>query len=145
MGGQVQAFRDRLSAAFANAMACQHEPDLASGQAQLLTAPTFGIWLTARIDSAGAAQTCDATAARIFNPRQARMSEATVLRPARPALSAAADSPAGCPPRLGAVGTTPRHLSVVETGRSRPGRDLIFRIADALAVPLPERNSSSPE
>ena len=71
LGGQVQAFRDRLSAAFANAMACQHEPDLASGQARLLTAPTFGIWLTARIDSAGAAQTCDATAARICNPHQA--------------------------------------------------------------------------
>jgi transcriptional regulator with XRE-family HTH domain len=40
-----------------------------------------------------------------------------------------------------AAGTTPRHLSFVETGRSRPGRDLILRIADALTVPLPERNS----
>ena len=40
-----------------------------------------------------------------------------------------------------AAGTTPRHLSFVETGRSRPGRNLILRIADALTVPLPERNT----
>jgi len=40
-----------------------------------------------------------------------------------------------------AAGTTPRHLSFVETGRSRPGTDLILRIADALTVPLPERNT----
>ena len=40
-----------------------------------------------------------------------------------------------------AAGTTPRHLSFVETGRSRPGRDLILRIADALTVPLPQRNT----
>ncbi len=40
-----------------------------------------------------------------------------------------------------AAGTTARHLSFVETGRSRPGKDLILRIADALRVPLPERNT----
>jgi transcriptional regulator with XRE-family HTH domain len=40
-----------------------------------------------------------------------------------------------------AAGTTSRHLSFVETGRSRPGRDLILRIADALTVPLAERNT----
>ncbi len=40
-----------------------------------------------------------------------------------------------------AAGTTARHLSFVETGRSRPGADLILRIADALRVPLPERNT----
>ena len=40
-----------------------------------------------------------------------------------------------------AAGTTPRHLSFVETGRSRPRQDLILRIADALTVPLPERNT----
>jgi transcriptional regulator with XRE-family HTH domain len=40
-----------------------------------------------------------------------------------------------------AAGTTARHLSFVETGRSRPGQDLILRIADALRVPLPERNT----
>jgi len=39
-----------------------------------------------------------------------------------------------------AAGTTARHLSFLETGRSRPGTDLILRIADALRVPLPERN-----
>jgi transcriptional regulator with XRE-family HTH domain len=39
-----------------------------------------------------------------------------------------------------AAGTTPRHVSFVETGRSRPGPDLVLRIAEVLAVPLPERN-----
>lgn len=39
------------------------------------------------------------------------------------------------------AGTTARHLSFIETGRSRPGKDLILRIADALRVPLPERNT----
>ena len=39
-----------------------------------------------------------------------------------------------------AAGTTARHISFVETGRSRPGRELILRIGDALRVPLPERN-----
>jgi hypothetical protein len=56
LGPRAQAFRDRLSAAFANAMPGQHEPGLVSGRAQLLTAATFGIWLTARIDPASAAQ-----------------------------------------------------------------------------------------
>jgi transcriptional regulator with XRE-family HTH domain len=40
-----------------------------------------------------------------------------------------------------AAGTTGRHVSFVETGRSRPGRDLVLRIGDALAMPLPERNA----
>lgn len=40
-----------------------------------------------------------------------------------------------------AAGTTARHVSFVETGRSRPGADLILRISDALRVPLPERNT----
>jgi TetR/AcrR family transcriptional regulator, transcriptional repressor for nem operon len=71
LGSQAQAFRDRLSAAFANALAGQHEPGLAPGQAQLLTAATFGIWLTARIDPASAAQACEATAACIRSWQQA--------------------------------------------------------------------------
>lgn len=40
-----------------------------------------------------------------------------------------------------AAGTTARHLSFIETGRSRPGKDLILRIGAALDVPLPERNT----
>lgn len=36
--------------------------------------------------------------------------------------------------------TTPRHLSFLETGRSRPGLDIVLRLADALAIPLRERN-----
>ena len=40
-----------------------------------------------------------------------------------------------------AVGTTPRHLSFVETGRSRPGAALVLRLADVLAVPMRERNT----
>lgn len=38
------------------------------------------------------------------------------------------------------AGTTTRHLSFCETGRSRPGRDLVLRLADVLAVPVRERN-----
>lgn len=38
-------------------------------------------------------------------------------------------------------GTTPRHLSFVETGRSRPGRELVLRLAEALDVPLGDRNA----
>jgi len=34
-----------------------------------------------------------------------------------------------------AAAATPRHLSVKETGRSRPGKDLILRIAEALTLP----------
>lgn len=38
------------------------------------------------------------------------------------------------------VETTTRHLSYVENGRSRPGRDLVLRLAQALDVPLRARN-----
>ncbi len=38
------------------------------------------------------------------------------------------------------AGTTPRHLSFIETGRSRPGRELVLRLAAALDVPIRERN-----
>jgi transcriptional regulator with XRE-family HTH domain len=38
------------------------------------------------------------------------------------------------------AGTTPRHVSFVETGRSRPGRELVLRFAVALDVPIRERN-----
>ena len=34
-----------------------------------------------------------------------------------------------------------RHLSFIETGRSRPSRDMVLRIADHLEVPLRERNA----
>jgi len=40
-----------------------------------------------------------------------------------------------------AAGTTARHVSFVETGWSRPGKELILRIGAALRVPLPERNT----
>ena len=39
------------------------------------------------------------------------------------------------------VGVSPRHLSFVETGRSRPSPEVIIAIADRLAVPLRERNA----
>ena len=39
------------------------------------------------------------------------------------------------------AGTTPRHVSFIETGRSRPGRDLVLRLAAALDVPIRERNA----
>jgi len=34
-----------------------------------------------------------------------------------------------------------RHLSFVETGRARPSRDMILRLAAELEVPLRERNA----
>jgi AcrR family transcriptional regulator len=71
LGPQAQAFRDRLSSAFANAMAGRYEPALVSQRAQLLTTATFGIWLTARLDPARAAQAADATAACARNWQQA--------------------------------------------------------------------------
>lgn len=39
------------------------------------------------------------------------------------------------------AGTTPRHLSFIETGRSRPGADLVLRLAAALDIPIRERNA----
>lgn len=38
------------------------------------------------------------------------------------------------------AGTTARHVSFLETGRSRPGAELVLRLADALDVPLRARN-----
>ena len=63
--GRAEAFRDRLRTAFTNALTTGPETALAAERAQLLTATTFGIWLTARIDSQDAAQTCRATIAQI--------------------------------------------------------------------------------
>ena len=36
---------------------------------------------------------------------------------------------------------SPRHLSCVETGKAQPSRDMISRLADALGMPLRERNA----
>lgn len=36
---------------------------------------------------------------------------------------------------------SPRHLSCVETGKAQPSRDMIARLADALGMPLRERNA----
>jgi transcriptional regulator with XRE-family HTH domain len=41
------------------------------------------------------------------------------------------------------VETTTRHLSYVENGRSRPGREIVLRLADALELPLRSRNELS--
>ena len=40
-----------------------------------------------------------------------------------------------------AVGTTPRHLSFLETGRSRPGAEMVLRLGRELGVPLREQNA----
>ncbi len=39
------------------------------------------------------------------------------------------------------VGVSPRHLSFVETGRSKPSPELVLALADHLEVPLRERNT----
>ena len=36
---------------------------------------------------------------------------------------------------------SPRHLSCVETGKAQPSREMIARLADALGMPLRERNA----
>jgi len=38
------------------------------------------------------------------------------------------------------AGTTQRHVSFLESGRSAPGRSMIIRLAESLAVPIRERN-----
>jgi transcriptional regulator with XRE-family HTH domain len=39
------------------------------------------------------------------------------------------------------AGTTQRHLSFIESGRSTPGRAMVIRLAESLEVPLRERNT----
>jgi transcriptional regulator with XRE-family HTH domain len=38
------------------------------------------------------------------------------------------------------AGTTQRHLSFIESGRSVPGREMVIRLAESLGLPLRERN-----
>ncbi|QEE35720.1 helix-turn-helix transcriptional regulator [Octadecabacter sp. SW4] len=38
------------------------------------------------------------------------------------------------------VETPPRHISFLETGRSKPSRDMVFRLSAALGIPLRDRN-----
>jgi transcriptional regulator with XRE-family HTH domain len=39
------------------------------------------------------------------------------------------------------AGTTQRHVSYIEQGRSRPGRTMVARLAESLELPLRERNA----
>src|SRR5215467_9233097 len=39
------------------------------------------------------------------------------------------------------AGISTRHLSCVETGRAKPSREMVLRLAEALQVPLRERNA----
>ena len=36
---------------------------------------------------------------------------------------------------------SPRHVSFLESGRSRPSQEMVLRLAEALGVPLRERNA----
>lgn len=38
------------------------------------------------------------------------------------------------------AGTTQRHLSFIESGRSAPGREMVIRLGESLGLPLRERN-----
>jgi transcriptional regulator with XRE-family HTH domain len=38
------------------------------------------------------------------------------------------------------AGTTQRHVSFIESGRSAPGRNIVVRLAESLELPLRERN-----
>ena len=39
------------------------------------------------------------------------------------------------------AGLSQRHVSFIETGRSRPGEDVVHKVAEALEIPLRDRNS----
>ena len=39
------------------------------------------------------------------------------------------------------AGTTQRHVSFLESGRSDPGRTMVIRLAESLQLPLRERNT----
>ncbi len=39
------------------------------------------------------------------------------------------------------AGTTQRHVSFIEGGRSQPGREMVVRLAESLGVPLRDRNA----
>jgi len=39
------------------------------------------------------------------------------------------------------VSVSPRHMSFIETGRSRPSRELVVRLARRLAIPAREENA----
>lgn len=39
------------------------------------------------------------------------------------------------------AGTTQRHVSFIESGRSTPGRTMVVRLAESLEIPLRERNT----
>ena len=41
----------------------------------------------------------------------------------------------------GAAGTTQRHVSFLESGRTQPSRDMVLRLAAALDVPLRQQNA----
>jgi len=41
----------------------------------------------------------------------------------------------------GRAGVSPRHLSFVETGRSKPSREMVLHLAEQLDVPLRDRNA----
>jgi transcriptional regulator with XRE-family HTH domain len=41
----------------------------------------------------------------------------------------------------GLAGTTSRHISFIETGRSRPGHDLVLRLAKALNLSVRDTNT----
>src|ERR1700750_3118801 len=41
------------------------------------------------------------------------------------------------------TGVSARHLSFVETGRSKPGREMLLQVADRLEIPYRERNQGA--
>ena len=41
------------------------------------------------------------------------------------------------------AGTTQRHISFMESGRSTPGRGMVLRVAESLELPLRERNETA--
>ncbi len=40
-----------------------------------------------------------------------------------------------------AAGVSPRHISFIETGRSKPSEDMVLKVAESLGIPLREQNT----
>jgi TetR/AcrR family transcriptional repressor of nem operon len=85
---RADGYRHRLWAAFANALSeeaghAQPHSGLINRRSRMLTATTFGIWLTARFDPNEAARVCDCVAAEVRSWKGTNRTSTSALRESR--------------------------------------------------------------
>lgn len=85
---RADGYRHRLWAAFANALSeeaghAQPHSGLINRRSRMLTATTFGIWLTARFDPNEAARVCDRVAAEVRSWKGTNRPSTSALRESR--------------------------------------------------------------